>query len=150
MSKEKFKILLERDSVCAADDCHAPHALILAYDNPPTIREIMTHVFGAGYLANIAGGGVAWVAVGKSPLAVLVQQRETRREIIESQRPIREPFDYIDDFANEPFSFHVFNYLVDENAIYSEYVDNKISVEYHNCISPNEVFEKLKKENQGR
>lgn len=150
MPQEKIRILLERDSVCAADDCDAPHTLILAYDKPPTIHNVITHIIQTNYLASIYNGGVTWVAIGKCPLAILIQQRETHCSLIESQRPIQEPFQYVDELENEPFSFHIFNYLIDENALYSEYIDEKIYIEYHRSGSPEKIYEMLRKENQSR
>ena len=125
MSKEKIKIWLERDSVCAGDDCDAPHALILVYDNPPTIREVVTSIIKKDYLAHIYQGRVSWVVTGKCPIAVLIQLGETQ-----------EPINDVDEFENKPLSFHIYSFLVDENAPYSEYIDEKLFIEYHTNYTP--------------
>ena len=80
-------IILWRDSVCMADDCAAPHELILSVADSESLRSVVGHLFKASYLAAIAGGRATWIletGERKSrPLAVLAQQRSRPRFLVE-------------------------------------------------------------------
>lgn len=61
-ARPKVRVILTRDSVCAGDDCHAPHEkTVLAYsfvDPEAFVREVSS-----GYLPSVAGGGHSWTFV---------------------------------------------------------------------------------------
>ncbi len=79
------KLSVERDSVCAADDIHAPHTKPFAFRGKDTLAEVLSTILGAGYLANIAGGKATWIveADGK-PVAVVAQQWDSPEFLIDS------------------------------------------------------------------
>jgi hypothetical protein len=90
------QLIVWRDSVCAGDDCDAPHELVL------TIRDESLHSFtarllDASYLAPVAGGRATWIIqtdtrAGRS-LAVLAQQRSQPRFLVPADSPVT---DYIE------------------------------------------------------
>jgi hypothetical protein len=73
----KHWIILTRDSVCAADDCFAPHlrkwSLGLAMD----VQKLMQKMKDDYLPTNIQGGKATWVVKSKAAsLAVIAQQWE--------------------------------------------------------------------------
>jgi len=69
-----MKILVTRDSVCAGDDCDAPHALSLDVDPNATLRDVLASLTRPRYLAGIQGGMATWVAESGEPLAIVCEQ----------------------------------------------------------------------------
>lgn len=60
--RPKISIILTRDSVCAADDCDAPHEKairIYSFLDP----EILAKEASSGYLPSVAGVGHTWVCI---------------------------------------------------------------------------------------
>jgi hypothetical protein len=58
--RPKINVILTRDSVCAADDCDAPHEKSLrahSFTDP----EALARETSAGYLPNVAGVGHSWI-----------------------------------------------------------------------------------------
>jgi len=68
-----MKVRFTRDSVCAGDDCDAPHVKEMGID-AVTIEEVLLQVMRSGYLAQIAGGRATWSAASKIPLAIVAQE----------------------------------------------------------------------------
>src|SRR5262249_7279956 len=80
-------LVVQRDSVCAGDDCDAPHELKLSVgDN--TLRDVVRELLGKGYLASIAGGRATWILEASRPLAVLAQQWEQPRFLVDPEAAI--------------------------------------------------------------
>lgn len=67
-------ILLWRDSVCAGDDCDAPHELILDVSRDLSLRDLVRDCLARHYLASISGGEATWILGASRPLAVIAQQ----------------------------------------------------------------------------
>jgi hypothetical protein len=60
--KRKIPVILTRDSVCAADDCDAPHEKtveVYSFVDP----EAFARAISADYLPSIAGIGHSWTCV---------------------------------------------------------------------------------------
>ena len=61
-AKPKISVVLTRDSVCAGDDCDAPHEKtveVYSFIDPAAFaREVSS-----GYLPSIAGAGHSWTCV---------------------------------------------------------------------------------------
>jgi len=58
----KVPVVLTRDSVCAADDCHAPHekkVKVYSFLDP----EAFAREIASGYLPSVAGVGHSWTCV---------------------------------------------------------------------------------------
>lgn len=55
-----MKIILRRDSVCAADDCEAPHFLEFDYDKTQTLRALLCHIGSLSYLPHVVGRRHKW------------------------------------------------------------------------------------------
>jgi len=69
-----MKIELTRASVCAADDCDAPHAKLMTVPDDTPLEELARIVQRDYVPGNIAGGEATWSLVADRPLAVLAQQ----------------------------------------------------------------------------
>ena len=71
------QLIVWRDSVCAGDDCDAPHELVLTAGTD-SLRGVTDRLIEARYLASIAGGRATWIMQAGDqagrPLAVLAQQ----------------------------------------------------------------------------
>lgn len=68
-----MKIRLTRESVCAADDCHAPHEKNLTVPDDSTVQDL-AETIQREYLPKIQGGRATWSLVTRVPVAVLAQQ----------------------------------------------------------------------------
>jgi len=71
---EVFELIVWRDSVCAGDDCDAPHELALSLPRESTLRQAAAQLLDVRYLASISGGKATWFLEGKRPLFVFAQQ----------------------------------------------------------------------------
>jgi len=58
--KPKIEIILTRDSVCAGDDCDAPHEKKITIPSF-TSSEALAKEASKGYLPSVAGVGHSWV-----------------------------------------------------------------------------------------
>lgn len=61
-AKPKISVVLTRDSVCAGDDCDAPHEKtveVYSFVDP----EAFARAISAGYLPSVAGVGHSWTCV---------------------------------------------------------------------------------------
>jgi len=79
--------MIWRDSVCAGDDCNAPHEL--AWPNPEVpLGQLAAELICRHYLASIAGGQATWILHGLRPLAVLAQQWSEPRFLVDASTPV--------------------------------------------------------------
>jgi len=60
--RPKIDVILTRDSVCAADDCDAPHEKSMRVHSF-TDPEVLAREISTGYLPNVAGVGHSWICV---------------------------------------------------------------------------------------
>jgi hypothetical protein len=67
-------LIVWRDSVCAGDDCDAPHERALSSSPDMTLRQASALLLDGRYLASISGGAATWILEGKRPLLVCAQQ----------------------------------------------------------------------------
>ena len=71
------QLILWRDSVCAGDDCDAPHELALAV-GADSLGSFIKRFLAAGYLPSISGGNATWILKTERhtdrALAVIAQQ----------------------------------------------------------------------------
>jgi len=87
-----LRIELTRDSVCAGDDCDAPHAERFTLPSPLPLLETLGLIKASRYLASIAGGRATWVAIlDGEPIGVVAQQWDSPRIYPGCEtRPIRD------------------------------------------------------------
>jgi len=95
-------ILITRDSVCAGDDGDAPHEIRMNF-GAISLREAVSQIVAARYLASITGGCATWVLVGRVPLAVLAQQWSEPEFLVDPDGPL-------EDHLADPPKLH-FRYL---------------------------------------
>jgi hypothetical protein len=60
--RPQITVVLTRDSVCAGDDCDAPHEKTIktySFTDP----EVLARETSSGYLPNVAGVGHSWLCV---------------------------------------------------------------------------------------
>jgi hypothetical protein len=69
-----MKIKLTRESVCAADDCDAPHAKTITVPSTMTIVDLVKLIQKDYAPHNIQGGKATWSVVTSVPIAVFAQQ----------------------------------------------------------------------------
>lgn len=69
-----MKIYFTRDSVCAGDDCDAPHARQIELPANTSIEAIIRSALKASPLASISGGKATWCVSSIWPLAVIAQE----------------------------------------------------------------------------
>jgi hypothetical protein len=60
--RPQITVVLTRDSVCAADDCDAPHEKTIEVHSF-TDPEALARETASGYLPNVAGVGHSWICV---------------------------------------------------------------------------------------
>lgn len=63
-NRPKIPVILTRDSVCAGDDCEAPHEKTVevhSFVDP----EMFAREISSGYLPSVAGVGHSWTCVLK-------------------------------------------------------------------------------------
>jgi hypothetical protein len=90
------QLIVWRDSICAGDDCDAPHELALAVRDE-SLRSFTARLVDASYLASVGGGRAAWILQTDSqagrPLAVVAQQWAQPRFLVAADSPVT---DYIE------------------------------------------------------
>lgn len=60
--RPQIPVVLTRDSVCAGDDCDAPHEKTIKVHSF-TDPEVLAREAATGYLPNVAGVGHSWICV---------------------------------------------------------------------------------------
>jgi hypothetical protein len=76
-----------RDSVCAGDDCDAPHELRVSVRGDISVRQISEEISRRGYLPRIEGGEATWILEGRRPFAVFAQQWSEPRFLVAPESP---------------------------------------------------------------
>jgi len=69
-----MRAYVTRESVCAADDVHAPHSRRLYLPDEWTWESLVRHVWRESELPTIAGGKATWALSSNIPLAVAAQE----------------------------------------------------------------------------
>ena len=80
-----LSLIAWRDSVCAGDDCDAPHELSISVPRDVSVLQVAER-FG-GYLPSIQGGKATWILEGRRPLAVFAQQWSEPRFLVAPESP---------------------------------------------------------------
>jgi hypothetical protein len=85
------ELVVWRDSVCASDDCDAPHELGLA-TREESLRSLAARLSRQSYLASIARGRATWILEthrkGGRALAVFAQQWSQPRFLVDPELPV--------------------------------------------------------------
>ncbi len=81
-TEEPLALSIERDSVCAGDDCDAPHHVSIQVHRKSTLAQVLEIIRNTGYLARITGGCATWIVESDRPLAVVAEQWTTPRFLI--------------------------------------------------------------------
>jgi hypothetical protein len=82
-----LSITVWRDSVCAGDDCDAPHELCISVPRDISARQILDRFSESSYLPHIEGGEATWILEGRRPLAVFAQQWSEPRFLAAPESP---------------------------------------------------------------
>jgi hypothetical protein len=70
------KLSITRDSVCAADDCDAPHQRTLSVDTTSTSQQLIASIIEQNYLPIVQGGKATWiVGLDGKTIGVVTQPR---------------------------------------------------------------------------
>ncbi|MEV4758931.1 hypothetical protein AB0J86_28080 [Micromonospora sp. NPDC049559] len=80
-------INVDRGSVAAGDDA-LPHAQTIELSPETALADVVAHLRDRHFLAVIAGGKATWILVADRPLAVVAQQWEQPRFLVDPSRPI--------------------------------------------------------------
>ena len=88
LAAANFRFWIWRDSVCAGDDCDAPHEIERVLPLAATLAEFTAEFLDKRYLATISGGKATWVLEGRGPLAVYAQQWASPRFLVEPTMPL--------------------------------------------------------------
>ena len=79
---DTLKINLNRDSVCAGDNCDS-HKVELEFEVKATIRDLVNRIKKIDYLAPISGGKATWILMNLgNEIVVLAQQWESAKYFI--------------------------------------------------------------------
>ncbi|MDB6174886.1 MAG: hypothetical protein JWL59_4197 [Chthoniobacteraceae bacterium] len=92
--KQTLSITIWRESVCAGDDCDAPHELCLLLPHDISLGDVAERILGARYLASITGGKATWILDAQRPLAVFAQQWTQPRFLVSPDTPLASLFDH--------------------------------------------------------
>jgi hypothetical protein len=57
---QPISLIVWRDSVCAGDDCDAPHERAFSIPGASTLGQAAAQLLGSSYLASISGGKATW------------------------------------------------------------------------------------------
>ena len=86
---------VDRDSVCAGDDCEA-HAASFATDAGATLKDFVTQALRAAPLASISGGEATWLidtdGPGRGCIGVIAQQWQAPRFLTDSTATVQGHF----------------------------------------------------------
>ena len=82
-SKPKVNIKVTRDSVCAADDCLAPHEKMILTPSFTDPEELAFQVASKYGLPTISGGEATWICIFNGlKIAVLAQQWTSAKALV--------------------------------------------------------------------
>ncbi|MEO3754146.1 hypothetical protein ABGB06_26430 [Streptomyces sp. B6B3] len=80
---------MDRGSVAMGDDSR-PHDETLDLPPETPLADVVGHILGRPFLATIASGKATWILVtGRRPLAVVAQQWDHPRFLVDPSLPIR-------------------------------------------------------------
>jgi hypothetical protein len=117
-----MNIYVSRDSVCAADDCHAPNELRFYFRECGSVELLTARVCRECRLPQIAGGRATWCLSSIVPLLLAAQQWENPRAL--SGLPTN-----VDDLEiiNDEICFH-WTYFMQEDpeVVFFEFSINSI------------------------
>lgn len=85
---DSLSINIERDSVCAGDDCDAPHRISIRVHRESTLAQVLDVIQGMRYLAQISGGRATWIVESFRPLAVVAEQWKFPRFLVSAETRI--------------------------------------------------------------
>ncbi|MFG2245755.1 hypothetical protein [Spirillospora sp. NPDC048823] len=78
---------MDRGSVAMGDDA-LPHAETIDLPPETSLSDVVAYLLDRHFLASIASGEATWILVADSPLAVVAQQWDEPRYLVDSSRPI--------------------------------------------------------------
>jgi hypothetical protein len=78
---------VDRGSVAAGDDV-LPHAQRIEVPPATSLGDVVAGLLERRFLATIAGGRATWILVADRPLAVVAQQWDAPRFLVDASRPI--------------------------------------------------------------
>jgi len=100
-----MRVYFTRDSVCAADDVHAPHQKQIVIEDGANVQAILTHIYRSGYLPLISGGKATWSVASRIPLAVIAQERAMLKMLSQFEVSMN-GLDTQEDLIRIHFSYH--------------------------------------------
>jgi hypothetical protein len=81
-------IQITRDSVCAGDDCDAPHGRQMEVSELMPLKFVIQDILESGYLAKISGGRATWLIEIGEPVGVVTQQWKDTHFFVNAGGPI--------------------------------------------------------------
>ncbi|MFY9983332.1 MAG: hypothetical protein WAM44_05420 [Chthoniobacterales bacterium] len=119
------QLILWRDSVCAGDDCDAPHELALAV-GADSLGSFIKRFLAAGYLPSISGGNATWILKTERhtdrALAVIAQQWAEPRFLVAADADV---LLYINRSAKEPHLYLRYWCQVDPETVFQRLERNE-------------------------
>ena len=111
-------LTITRCSVCASDDCDAPHILQIEVSGKTPLKLVVDHVISSGYLPRIDEGRASWVIKTAKPIGVIAQQWPTARYWVDANASVQ-------DFFHFTRTLH-FSYEVqkDPEILFQEYKED--------------------------
>lgn len=81
-------IQITRDSVCAGDDCDAPHLRQMEVSEMMPLKFLIQDILESGYLAKISGGRATWLIEIGEPVGLVTQQWKDTHFFVDGNGPI--------------------------------------------------------------
>ncbi|MEU8796549.1 hypothetical protein [Spirillospora sp. NPDC048819] len=78
---------MDRGSVAMGDDA-LPHAETIDLPPETSLADVVSYLLDRHFLASIASGRATWILVADRPLAVVAQQWDEPRFLVDASRPI--------------------------------------------------------------
>ncbi|WP_021595125.1 hypothetical protein [Actinomadura welshii] len=78
---------VDRTSVAMGDDA-LPHAGTIDLPGETPLAEVVAYLLERNFLATIASGKATWILMADRPLAVVAQQWDEPRFLVDASRPI--------------------------------------------------------------
>jgi hypothetical protein len=119
------KLILWRDSVCAGDDCDAPHELALVV-GADSLGSFIKRLLVADYLPSISGGNATWILKTERhtdrALAVIAQQWAEPRFVVAADADV---LLYINRSAKKPNLYLTYWCQVDPETVFQRLQRNE-------------------------
>ena len=80
--RPKLEIQITRDSVCAGDDCDAPHEKTVSVNSFLDPVALASHV-ASGYLPNVSGFGHTWDCVLNGKVIAIISTKAVTPKVVE-------------------------------------------------------------------